>query len=92
MTNVAKPQAKAKKLANQEDEADLTSEVEEVKEDIKNLGTTLGNVASRQYERAQDMATDAVHETGETIRRNPITAVATALGLGFLLGLFKRRG
>jgi multisubunit Na+/H+ antiporter MnhC subunit len=51
--------------------------------------STLGNVASRQYERAQDVAKDTVHQTEKVIRRNPFGAILTALGLGFLLGLFK---
>ena len=44
-------------------------------------------MASRQYERAQDVATDAFQETGDAIQRNPLTAIGVGLGVGFLLGL-----
>jgi ElaB/YqjD/DUF883 family membrane-anchored ribosome-binding protein len=44
-------------------------------------------MASRQYERAQDMATDAIQETGDTIQRNPLTAIGIGFGVGFLFGL-----
>ena len=44
-------------------------------------------MASRQYERAQDMATDAIQETGDAIQRNPLTAIGIGFGVGFLLGL-----
>jgi ElaB/YqjD/DUF883 family membrane-anchored ribosome-binding protein len=90
MTNVEKRPAGAKKVANQKEEADLSSDTR-VKENVEDLGNTLGNTASREYERVQDVAKDVVQETGEAIRRNPLVAIATALGLGFLFGLFKRR-
>ena len=44
-------------------------------------------MASRQYERAQDVATDAIQETGDAIQRNPLTAIGISLGVGFLFGL-----
>ena len=43
--------------------------------------------ASKQFDRAQDAAVDAYEETEAAIRRNPLTAVAIALGIGFLLGV-----
>ena len=43
-------------------------------------------MASRQYERAQDVATDAIQETGDAIQRNPLTAIGIGLGVGFLFG------
>ena len=37
------------------------------------------------------MAVDAANEAEEAIRRNPLSAVAIAVGLGFLFGVFTRR-
>jgi ElaB/YqjD/DUF883 family membrane-anchored ribosome-binding protein len=34
---------------------------------------------------------DTAHEAEEAIRRNPLQAVAIAVGLGFLFGVFTRR-
>jgi ElaB/YqjD/DUF883 family membrane-anchored ribosome-binding protein len=84
MTNFAGAQTQAKKFANQND---LSSDAQEVRENIKDLGDSVGHMASRQYERAQDMATDAIQETGDTIQRNPLTAIGIGFGVGFLFGL-----
>jgi ElaB/YqjD/DUF883 family membrane-anchored ribosome-binding protein len=83
MTNVTGARAQAKKFANQNDPS---SDVQEVRENIKDLGDSVGHMASRQYERAQDMATDAIQETGDAIQRNPLTAIGIGFGVGFLLG------
>ena len=85
MTNIAGAQTQAKKFANQND---LSSDVQEVRENIKDLGDSVGHMASRQYERAQDMATDAIQDTGDAIQRNPLTAIGIGIGVGFLLGRF----
>ena len=65
MTNIAGAQTHAKKFANQ---SDLSSDVREVRENIKDLGDSVGHMASRQYDRAQDAATDAIQETGDAIQ------------------------
>ena len=85
MTNFAGAQTHAKKFANQND---LSSDVHEVRENIKDLGDSVGHMASRQYERAQDVATDAIQETGDAIQRNPLAAIGIGIGVGFLLGRF----
>ena len=85
MANLAGAQAQAKKFANQND---LPSDVQEVRENIKDLGDSVGHMASRQYERAQDVATDAIQETGDAIQRNPLAAIGIGIGVGFLLGRF----
>ena len=89
MANVGGAQAKANKTAGLKQQAELASDLQELKKNADDLTSTLGNVASRQYERAQDVAKDTVHQTEKVIRRNPFGTILTALGLGFLLGLFK---
>jgi ElaB/YqjD/DUF883 family membrane-anchored ribosome-binding protein len=84
MTNIAGAQTHAKKFANQ---SDLSSDVREVRENIKDLGDSVGHMASRQYDRAQDAATDAIQETGDAIQRNPLTALGIGFGVGFVFGL-----
>ena len=49
-------------------------------------------MASRQYEQAYDVATDAVEETVQIIRRNPLASIGVGLGVGFLLGLILTGG
>ena len=64
MTNFVGAQTHAKKSANQND---LSSDAQEVREKVKDLGDSVGHMASRQYERAQDVATDAIQESGDAI-------------------------
>ncbi|HAH66466.1 MAG TPA: hypothetical protein DCL72_13555 [Rhizobiales bacterium] len=54
------------------DETDLSSEAQEVRENIGGLGETVDKMASRQYGRAQEVPTDAVYETEGAIQRNPL--------------------
>jgi ElaB/YqjD/DUF883 family membrane-anchored ribosome-binding protein len=84
-TNFAGAQTHAKKFANQNE---LSSDVQEIRENIMDLGDSVGHMASRQYERAQDVATDAIQETGDAIQRNPLAAIGIGIGVGFLLGRF----
>ena len=85
MTNFAGAQTHAKKFANQNE---LSSDAQEVREKVKDLGDSVGHMASRQYERAQDVATDAIQETGDAIQRNPLVAIGIGISVGFLLGRF----
>jgi ElaB/YqjD/DUF883 family membrane-anchored ribosome-binding protein len=84
MTNFAGAQTQAKKFTNQND---LSSDVQDVRENIKDLGDSVGHMASWQYQRAQDMATDVIQETGDAIQHNPLTAMGIGFGVGFLFGL-----
>ena len=78
----------ARKVAN---DADLSDEVDAIRDDVQKLAATIGDVAKRQAGRAQDGAVEAMHTAENYIRQNPLQAVAIAVGLGFLYGLFTRR-
>ena len=58
MSNVAGAQAQAKEFAHQ------TSDVEDIRDNIQDLGDSVGDMATRQYERAHDTVTDGLRETG----------------------------
>jgi ElaB/YqjD/DUF883 family membrane-anchored ribosome-binding protein len=81
MGNVAGAQAQAKRFAPQ------TSDVEDIRDDLQHLGNSVGDMATRQYERAQDTVSDALRGTSGAIQRNPLAAIGISLGLGFLFGL-----
>ena len=49
MTNVGDARPTVRKFTNRTDAADLSSDAQEVKENIRDLGKTVGNMASRQY-------------------------------------------
>lgn len=84
MGNVAGAQAQAKKFADQNF---VSSNSGEIRDAIKDLGSSVGDMATRQYERAQDTVTDSFQEAGSAVRRNPLTAIGIGLGVGFVLGL-----
>ena len=53
--------------------------------------TNARSAAPKQIGRAQVRATEAAHDAEAAITRNPLTAIAIAVGLGFLLGVLTRR-
>ena len=81
----------AKRGAGTRDTEDLTNQIEAIRADLQNLTSTVGRIASKQVNRAQDKAKETAYEAEEAIRRNPLQAVAIAVGLGFLFGVFTRR-
>ena len=44
--------------------------------------------AGKQFDRAQDMAVDAMQDASDAMQRYPVSTIAIAAGLGFLLGAF----
>ena len=53
MNYAAGAQARAKKFTHQNDQS---SDVQEIRDNIKDVGANVGDMATRQYERAQDAA------------------------------------
>ena len=70
---------------------DLGTELEAIRADIESLTSTVSRIANKQLNRVQDKALDAANQAEEAIRQNPLSAVAIAVGLGFLFGIFTRR-
>ena len=56
-------------------------------EEVGDFAGDVGRMASKQYGRAQDMAVDAFDDAHSLIKGNPLTAIAIALGIGFILGV-----
>ena len=81
MSNVPGAQAQAKRFAHQ------TSDLEDIRDNLQDIGNSVGDMATRQYERAHDTVSDALRETSGAIQRNPLAAIGIGLGLGFLVGL-----
>ena len=81
MSNVAGAQAQAKRFAHQ------NSDVQDIRDNLQDISNSVGDMATRQYERIHDTVSDALQETGSAIQRNPLVAIAVGLGLGFLFGL-----
>ena len=56
-------------------------------EEVGDFAGDVGRMASKQYGRAQDIAVDAFDDAHTLIKGNPLTAIAIALGVGFILGV-----
>ena len=50
-----------------------------IRADLQNLTSTVGRIAGKQVNRAQDKAMETAYEAEEAIKRNPLSAVAIAL-------------
>jgi ElaB/YqjD/DUF883 family membrane-anchored ribosome-binding protein len=73
------------------DADDLANQMDAIRADLQNLTSTVGHMAGKQVNRVQDKAMETAYEAEEAIKRNPLSAVAIAAGLGFLFGVFTRR-
>ena len=61
-------------------------------EEVSDFAGDMSRKAGKQFSRAQDVATDAMQEAGDTMKRYPLSTLAIVAGLGFLVGiLFSRR-
>ena len=81
----------ANKPSSGRDSQDLANEIEAIRADIQSLTSTVSRMANKQINRAQESAMETAQEAEEAIRRNPLSAVAIAVGVGFLFGVFTRR-
>ena len=66
-------------------------QLETIRADLERLSSTVSRAANTQIGRAQDKALDVAEQAETAVRRNPVSALAIALGVGFLLGAFTRR-
>jgi len=70
---------------------ELAEEIEAIRADIQNLTSTVGRTANDKLHSAQAGAMESAKEAEDAIRRNPLQAVAIAIGVGFLFGVMTRR-
>jgi ElaB/YqjD/DUF883 family membrane-anchored ribosome-binding protein len=74
-----------------QDTQELAEQIEAIRSDLQGLTNTVGRIANKQIGRAQDKASEAANQAEDAIRQNPLSAVAIAVGLGFLFGVLTRR-
>ena len=84
MTN---PNEAFKRAANSPAGRQAAETAKAVGEDVTNFADDLSRKASKQFARAQDMAGDVYDSAHAAVRRDPVTALAIALGIGFLFGV-----
>ena len=86
MSKVAGAEAHANKDAGRQAGRKRPSDLNELRDNVANVASSVGDMANHQYDQAYEVAIDAVEETGQIISRNPLASVGVGLGVGFLLG------
>ena len=81
------PNEAFKRAANSPVSRQAAETTKSVGEDVTDFADGLSRKASKQFSRAQDKATDAYDSAHAAVRRDPVTALAIALGIGFLFGV-----
>jgi ElaB/YqjD/DUF883 family membrane-anchored ribosome-binding protein len=74
-----------------EDIRKITAHLARLRQELDGLAGSVGQTGKHQAEALQDQANDAVNAVADAVKRDPLTSVAIALGIGFLLGLVFRR-
>ncbi|HUU67674.1 MAG TPA: DUF883 C-terminal domain-containing protein [Methyloceanibacter sp.] len=65
---------------------DAAATARSVGDDVSEFAGKVSDKAGEQLGRAQDMAVDAYDDAYRYARRNPLTAIGIALGVGFVFG------
>jgi ElaB/YqjD/DUF883 family membrane-anchored ribosome-binding protein len=69
----------------------LYDEVQNLQSDLRILSSKVSRMAEEGLSRAQETVSETVQGAEEVVRRNPVSAVAIAVGIGFLLSIVLRR-
>jgi len=81
----------AASAAAQEHIDKLVDEVQKIQSDMKTMAAKVGHLAGESLDRAQEGAVEGVQQAGQAVQRNPLAAIALAVGLGLVLGALMRR-
>ncbi|MBK5198828.1 MAG: DUF883 family protein [Methyloceanibacter sp.] len=81
------PNEAFKRAANSPVGRQATGTAKSIGEDVTDFADDLSRKASKQFARAQDRAADAYDNAYAAVRRDPVIAIAIALGIGFLFGI-----
>ena len=69
----------------------IAKHLRSLRKDIEDLGGSVARAGGHQADRAQDAIKEATAAIEAAARRNPLSTVGIALGVGFLLGIILRR-
>lgn len=74
-----------------EEVKEIAKHLQSLRKEIEGLTGSVARAGGHQAERAQDTMKEAVAAIEAATKRNPIQALAVALGVGFLVGIILRR-
>ena len=73
------------------DTYELANRIADIREDLQKLSSMVGRLSNSQLSRAQDAVVRTADDLEMAIKRNPLSALGIALGIGFLVAIFMRR-
>lgn len=73
------------------DTYELADQIAQIRAELQNLTSTVSRIARKQLGKAQDRVVETADQVNTAIRQNPLSALAIAAALGFLLGVYTRR-
>ena len=74
-----------------EDIEEIAKHLANLRKDLDSLAGSVERTGSHQAENLQDQANEALGALEDTVRRDPLTTLAIALGLGVFLAILFRR-
>jgi ElaB/YqjD/DUF883 family membrane-anchored ribosome-binding protein len=75
----------------EEDLKHIKAHIASLRDDLETLAGDAARVGHHQLDRMQSTANAAAAEFAEVVRRNPLSTLAIAAGVGFLYGVLTRR-
>lgn len=69
----------------------ITQHLANLRGEVEKLAGQIGKTGHHQMQRAHDAAGDAMASVETAVRRDPLTALGIAAGIGLLLGIVLRR-
>ena len=74
-----------------EDIEEIAKHLASLRKELDNLAGSIERTGSHQAENLQDQASEALGALEDAVKRDPLTTLAIALGLGFFLAILLRR-
>jgi ElaB/YqjD/DUF883 family membrane-anchored ribosome-binding protein len=78
-------------FALSEDLKEIAKHIATLRQDIDGLTGAIGRTGAHQADQLQAQANEALGAVQDAVRRDPLTSLGIALGVGFLLGVLMRR-
>ena len=74
-----------------EDIQEMAKHLATLRQEIEAIAGSIKHTGQHQLDRVQDKASEAVSAVEAAVRRDPVTSLGIALGVGLLLGIVLRR-